>query len=140
MTLPAIKMQAAEVGDPHLLTPRRPTQAARMAECEAAVELASQQATLEADESYDTGGFIAALRERQIAPHVAQNRTNRRGAVDGRTTRPPRLHDQSAEAQAGGEDLRLGRDGRPVPANVFGASVGSGGNLFRIRNLTWITT
>src|SRR5262249_41872632 len=38
---------------------------------------------------YDTAGFVAVLRHRQITPHVVQNTVNRRSAIDGRTTRHP---------------------------------------------------
>jgi len=31
--------------------------------------------------------FVADLREFNVTPHVAQNTTNRRSAIDGRTTR-----------------------------------------------------
>ena len=31
--------------------------------------------------------FVADLREYSVTPHVAQNTTNRRSAIDGRTTR-----------------------------------------------------
>jgi transposase len=43
--------------------------------------------TLGADKGYDTAAFVAGLRERNVTPHVAQNNTNRRSAIDGRTTR-----------------------------------------------------
>lgn len=49
--------------------------------------------TLGADKGYDAAGFIAALRGRNVTPHVAADRrisktgTPRRSAVDGRTTR-----------------------------------------------------
>ena len=43
--------------------------------------------TLGADKGYDTKDFVAAVRERNFTPHVAQNETNRRSAIDGRTTR-----------------------------------------------------
>ena len=43
--------------------------------------------TLGADRGYDTRGFVAAVRELNVTPHVAQNNTNRRSAIDGRTTR-----------------------------------------------------
>ena len=33
--------------------------------------------------------FVADLREDNVTPHVAQNTTNRRSAIDGRTTRHP---------------------------------------------------
>ena len=38
---------------------------------------------------FDTRGFVAALRELKVTPHVTQNTTNRRSAIDGRTTRHP---------------------------------------------------
>jgi transposase len=44
-------------------------------------------ATLGADRGYDTRDFVAGLRARGVTPHVAQNDTRRRSAVDGRTTR-----------------------------------------------------
>lgn len=43
--------------------------------------------TLGADKAYDTQDFVKALREMNIAPHVAQNNRNRQSAIDGRTTR-----------------------------------------------------
>lgn len=45
--------------------------------------------TLAADKAYDTAGFVAALRDVGVTPHVAQNNANRRSAIDGRTTRHP---------------------------------------------------
>jgi hypothetical protein len=39
------------------------------------------------DRGYGTRGFVAALRERKVTPHVAQNDSSRRSAIDGRTTR-----------------------------------------------------
>src|SRR6266536_2342993 len=43
--------------------------------------------TLGGDKNYDTKGFVADLRERDVTPHVAQNTSGRRSAIDGRTTR-----------------------------------------------------
>jgi transposase len=43
--------------------------------------------TLGADKAYDTADFVAALRDVQVTPHVAQNTTNRSSAIDARTTR-----------------------------------------------------
>jgi transposase len=43
--------------------------------------------TLGADRGYDTKDFVAGLRERNVTPHVAQNTSNRRSGIDGRTTR-----------------------------------------------------
>jgi hypothetical protein len=46
-----------------------------------------RRVTLGADKNYDTGEFVRELRGMNITPHVAQNTTNRRSAVDERTTR-----------------------------------------------------
>ena len=35
---------------------------------------------------YDTRGFVQGLRGLGVTPHVAENTTNRRSAIDGRTT------------------------------------------------------
>jgi len=43
--------------------------------------------TLGADKAYDTKDFVAALREFNVTPHVAQNDRNRKSAIDKRTTR-----------------------------------------------------
>jgi transposase len=45
--------------------------------------------TLGGDKNYDTHDFVATLREGDVTPHVAQNDTNRRSAIDARTTRHP---------------------------------------------------
>ena len=45
------------------------------------------RATLGADRGYDAKDFVAELRERWVTPHVAQNTSGRRSAIDGRTTR-----------------------------------------------------
>ena len=45
--------------------------------------------TVAGDKGYDTAGFVADVRELGITPHVAPNTTNRRSAIDGRTTRHP---------------------------------------------------
>jgi hypothetical protein len=43
--------------------------------------------TLGADKAYDTADFVAALRELNATPHVAQNTSGRCSAIDDRTTR-----------------------------------------------------
>ena len=43
--------------------------------------------TVAADKSYDTKDFVADTRGLGFTPHVAQNTSNRRSAIDGRTTR-----------------------------------------------------
>jgi IS5 family transposase len=70
----------------------RLTQATGTAEREAALQMLdskppSRRVTLGADRGYDTRGFAEATRERNVTPHVAQNDSNRRSAIDERTTR-----------------------------------------------------
>lgn len=72
----------------------RVTPATGTAEREAAADMilnipGTRQVTVGADKGYDTEGFVAALRSMSATPHVAQNDTNRRSAIDGRTTRHP---------------------------------------------------
>ena len=43
--------------------------------------------TLGADKGYDTEDFVNELRSMKVTPHVAQNISGRRSAIDGRTTR-----------------------------------------------------
>ena len=43
--------------------------------------------TLGGDKNYDTRECVAAMRERRVTPHVAQNTSGRRSAIDGRTAR-----------------------------------------------------
>jgi len=49
----------------------------------------SKRISLGADKLYDTKEFVAALRRMEVIPHVAQNTTNRRSAIDGCTTCHP---------------------------------------------------
>lgn len=70
----------------------RLTLASGTAEREAALAMmankpASRNVTLGGDKGYDTRGFVAAMRELKVTPHVAQNDTSRKSAIDGRTTR-----------------------------------------------------
>jgi transposase len=48
---------------------------------------AGRRVTLGADRGYDTQSFVEQMRSLNVTPHVAQNDTNRRSAIDGRTTR-----------------------------------------------------
>ena len=75
-----------------LVVSTRTTRAYGSAERDAALLMAeglpgTDRVTLGADKGYDVHGFIAELRNMEITPHVAQNDTNRRSAVDERTTR-----------------------------------------------------
>ena len=45
--------------------------------------------TLGADKSYDAADFVEELRTMNVRPHVAQNRSGRRSAIDQRTARHP---------------------------------------------------
>jgi IS5 family transposase len=70
------------------------SQASGTAERDAVPELIDQARehgfhprTLGADKGYDTQDCVADLRERNVTPHVTQNTSGRRSAIDGRTTR-----------------------------------------------------
>jgi transposase len=77
-----------------LVVDTRLTLATGTAEREAALEMVADRPgnhriTLGADKAYDVAGFVADLRELNVTPQVAQNTTNRRSAIDARTTRHP---------------------------------------------------
>jgi IS5 family transposase len=59
-----------------------------------AQELPAGPKTLGADKGYDSRDFVMELRELGVTPHIARNayateRSRRRSAIDGRTTRHP---------------------------------------------------
>jgi transposase len=62
---------------------------AERAAAEAMIETTapSGRVTLGADKAYDAAAHVANLRALGVRPHVAQNTTNRRSSIDGRTTR-----------------------------------------------------
>ena len=75
-----------------LVVDARLTTATGTAERDAALEMAAalpgrHRITLGGDKGYDTRGFVAGLRALSVTPHVAQNTTGRRSAIDARTTR-----------------------------------------------------
>ena len=77
-----------------LVVDTRLTLATGTAEREAGLEMVatrpgSHRITLGADKAYDVAGFVADVRQYKVTPHVAQNTTNRRSAIDRRTTRHP---------------------------------------------------
>ena len=76
-----------------LVVDTRVTPADGYAERDAALLMMSDvpggRVTVAGDKGYDYPGFVAELRHMHVTPHVAQNTTNRRSAVDGRTTRHP---------------------------------------------------
>jgi transposase len=69
------------------------TEATGHAERDAALGMLGRQPprarrrTVAGDKGYDTAGFVAEARDLGFTPHVAPNTTNRRSAIDGRTTR-----------------------------------------------------
>jgi transposase len=69
------------------------TEASGYAERDAALEMlerlpaTTRRRTVAADKAYDTAGWVSDARELGFTPHVAPNTTNRRSAIDGRTTR-----------------------------------------------------
>jgi transposase len=76
-----------------LLVDARLSQATGTAEPETALEMLSElpgsaKKTVGADKNYDTAAFVAAARDLNVTPHVAQNINPHRGSnIDGRTTR-----------------------------------------------------
>ena len=77
-----------------LVVDGRVSDASGTAECdEAAAMIAGvpgrHRIAVGGDKSFDTAGFVAAMRRLEVTPHVAQNTTDRRSAIDRRTTRHP---------------------------------------------------
>lgn len=77
-----------------LIVDVRTTHATGRAEREAAeamIEAAARgrRVTLGADKAYDAAEHVTRLRTIGVTPHVAQNMSGRRSAIDGRTTRHP---------------------------------------------------
>jgi transposase len=76
-----------------LIVDARLTRATGTAEPGAALDMLGElpcagDKTVGADKNYDTAAFVAAARELDVTPHVAQNITAHRGSnIDGRTTR-----------------------------------------------------
>jgi transposase len=125
------------------------TQASGIAERETALAMAMNLppgATLGADKGYDTAGFVAGLRARGVTPHVAQNTTHRRSAIDERTTRhggyavSQRKRKLVEEIFGWAKTIALLRKTRHRGVRrvgwmfTFALAVY---NLVRIRNLTW---
>lgn len=75
-----------------LIVDTRTTEAGGRAEREAGLAMmaarpGTDRLTLGADKGYDTKDFVEGLRCANVSPHVAQNDTHRRSAIDRRTTR-----------------------------------------------------
>jgi hypothetical protein len=75
-----------------LIVDARLTEAARATGLDMMEDNAKPGSTVGADKNYDTAEFVAGCRERGCTPHVSQNNTNRRSAIDARTTRHPGYH------------------------------------------------
>ena len=71
------------------------TQATGTAEREAAEAMivhhspGARRITLGADKGYDAAAFVADMRALNVTPHIAQNLSGRRSAINARTTRHP---------------------------------------------------
>jgi transposase len=77
----------------NLIIDARLTEANGTAERTAALDMIDDNAgpgsTVGADKLYDSADFVTGCRQRGCTPHVAQNDSGRRSAIDGRTTRHP---------------------------------------------------
>ena len=104
--------------------------------------------TLAGDKGYDYPDFVAELRRMTVTPHVAQNTTHRRSAIDRRTTRHPgygisqRMRKRVEEAFGWMKTIGLLRKlrhrGGPRVAWIFRFAAAAY-NLIRIRNLVYAT-
>jgi IS5 family transposase len=96
------------------------TEANGFAEREAALTMLDRlpkrvRRTLAADKAYDTADFVAALRERNVTPHVAANDGRVGGsALDGRTTRHAGYRASQRLRKRIEEIFGWGKDGRPM--------------------------
>ena len=101
------------------------TQADGYAERAAAAEMLARlprrrrRRTVAADKAYDTAGFVAECRDLGVTPHVAQNTTNRRSAIDGLSPATPATAPASASAP-GSRNPSAGS--RPSPADSSSAT------------------
>jgi hypothetical protein len=107
------------------------SEATGTAERDAALTMLERQGgrhcvTLGADKAYNAADFVADLRALHVTPHVAQNTSGRRSAIDGRTTRHPgcavsrRCASGSRRASAGSRRPRA--CARPVTAAPRGSA------------------
>jgi hypothetical protein len=102
--------------------------------------------TLGGDKAYDYPEFVAELRHMHVTPHVAQNTTNRRSAIDGRTTSPPgyaisqrkrkRVEEIFGWMKTIGLLRKLRHRGGPRVTWIFRFTAAAF-NLVRIRNLVY---
>jgi transposase len=132
-----------------LVVDARLTEATGTAERDSAIEMLAErpgthQITVGADKLYDTQGFVADTRELKVTPHVAQNDTNRRSAIDGRTTSHSGYEVSQRIRKRIEEVFGWGKDIGPIRKTKFRGKdrVGfqmlmtlTGYNLIRMRNI-----
>jgi transposase len=125
------------------------TQATGTAEREAALKMLAQipgagTRTVGADKGYDTRDFVAQTRELAVTPHVAQNTSGRRSAIDERTTRHPgygvsqRIRKRVEEVFGWMKTIGLMRKTRHKGVDRVGwmfVFAAAAYNLIRVRNL-----
>ena len=103
------------------------------------------QITVGADKAYDTKDFVAEMRDKSATPHVAQNNTRRKSAIDGRTTRHKgyaisqqkrkRVEEIFGCMKTIGAMRKLGHRGLDLVTWMFTLTAAAY-NLTRIRNLS----
>jgi transposase len=81
--------RSALIVDAELTTADGYAERATAVEMLARLPAGARRRTVAGDKGYDTGGFIAEVRQLGFTPHVAQNNTRQRSAIDARTTRHP---------------------------------------------------
>jgi transposase len=125
------------------------SQSTGKAERDVAIELieaipGQHRITLAADKNYDTQDFVAKARALNVTPHVAQNDTNRRSAIDGRTTRHAGYVISQRVRKRIEEVMGWGKDVGPVRKTKFRGRERvsfqwlltlTGYNLIRMRNI-----
>jgi len=136
-----------------LVVDTRVTLADGYGEREAALEMVADaptgRITLGGDKGYDYPDFVAALRAMAVTPHVAQNTTHRRSAIDDRTTRHPgyaisqrtrkRVEEIFGWLKTVGLLRKLRHRGGPQVEWIFRFAAAAY-NLIRIRNLVYATS
>ena len=79
----------ALIVDAELITADGYAERATALEMIARLPQTARRRTVAGDKGYDTRAFIAEARQLGFTPHVAQNTTRQRSAIDGRTIRHP---------------------------------------------------
>jgi transposase len=121
----------------------------RYAALEMLEALPGGRVTAGADKAYDYPEFVADLRHMDVTPHVAQNTTKRRSAIDGRTTRHAgytvsqrtrkRIEEIFGWMKTIGLLRKLRHRGGPTVTWIFRFTAAAF-NLIRIRNLVYASS